>query len=107
MESILSALLSSFHSNIFLQSLHSHYCSLSDQSIHPTHLRHILFGAAVRGLEELAGDLEVAVDDKRLVWPVGIDAHTTHVVDGLRVTATLEGVLNIALKLAWVGCLPG
>lgn len=72
-----------------------------------SYLSEVLLGAAVRRLQQLAGDLEVAVDDQSLVGAVCVDAYTTHVVNGLRVGATLEGVLHVALELTGVGCLKG
>lgn len=72
-----------------------------------SYLSEVLLGAAVRGLHELAGDLEVPVDDQSLVGAVCVDADPSHVVDGLRVGTALEGVFYVALELTWVGGLEG
>lgn len=71
------------------------------------YLSNVLLGTAVRGLQKLASDFQVAVDDQCLIRAICVDSHAAHVVDGFRVGATLESVLHIALKLARVGCLEG
>lgn len=71
---------------------------------HPD-LLDIFFGPDVRRVNQGAHDLQVAMDNKGLVWPVGVDADSPVVVHRVWQLAALPQHLVVTFKLARVGCL--
>lgn len=69
---------------------------------HPD-LLDIFFGSDVRRVNQGAHDLQVAVDNKGLIRPVGVDSDSPVVVHRVRQLATLPQHLVVTLKLAGVG----
>lgn len=64
-----------------------------------THFLYVLFDPGVRRLYNVSGELDVTVNDHRLVRPVRIDAHLTGVHDRLGRGAPLPAQLRVTLEL--------
>lgn len=69
---------------------------------HPD-LLDVFFGPDVGWVNQGAHDLQVAVDNKGLVWPVGVDSDSPVVVHRVGQLAALPQHLVVTLKLAGVG----
>lgn len=84
--------------------MHKHTIISIHTVCHPD-LLNIFFGPDVRRVYHGAHDLQVAMDNKGLVWPVSVDADSPVVVDWVWQLTTLPEHFVVTFKLAWVGCL--
>lgn len=64
-----------------------------------THFLYVLFDPDVRRLDNVSRELNVSVDDQRLVRPVGVDAHLAGVDNRLWRGAPLPAQFRVALEL--------